>query len=154
MEQQLDRTAKIRRFSNESPCICFNLRKAARAITQVYDQMFREIGLTAGQISILLSLCTIGQMTVSELSQAMSTERTTITRNLKPLVRDDLLEISVGEDKRSRQVSITPKGRELCDRSHRLILEFQSKLDRTVGSQRVQELCEELNQTVGLIQSM
>ena len=46
----------IQRFTKESPCVCFNIRKAARAITQIYDDMFRDVGLTASQAAILNSL--------------------------------------------------------------------------------------------------
>ncbi len=148
------RAEQIRQFARQSPCICFNLRKAARSVTQIYDHMFREIGLTAGQISILFSLATIGQMTVTELSQAMAADRTTITRNLKPLVRDELLAVSVGQDKRSRRISITPKGLDMCQRSRQIIGDFEQRLDHKIGSDRIQQFCQELNQTVELIQNI
>ena len=83
----------IESFANESPCICFNLRKASRAITHIYDGMFKHIGITASQAAILFALQTVGPMTISELAMAMATDRTTITRNLKPIDREGLVHI-------------------------------------------------------------
>jgi len=154
MVSVLDKENKINRFANESPCICFNLRKAARAITQIYDHMFRKIGLTASQISILTSLQMIGSMSVSQLSQAMATDRTTITRNLKPLERDGLIKIKVGEDKRSRLVLITDKGNDLCEKAYHIFKEFQNKLCQKVGKERMEQVCKELNETVVAIQKI
>lgn len=155
MNQTLEqRSTKIHQFANESPCICFNLRKAARSVTQVYDNMFREIGLTAGQISILFSLFSIGQMTVTELAQAMATDRTTITRNLKPLVREGLLSISVGDDKRSREITLTEKGRALGEQSFTIFQNFQEKLNHAIGADRINQLCQQMNETVHLIQKI
>ncbi|MGE0267850.1 MAG: MarR family winged helix-turn-helix transcriptional regulator [Candidatus Omnitrophota bacterium] len=149
-----DKEVKINQFANESPCICFNLRKAARAITQIYDHMFRGIGLTASQISILTSLRMIGSMSVSQLSQAMATDRTTITRNLKPLERDGLIKIKVGDDKRSRLILLTDKGNDLCDQSFNIFREFQQKVSQKLGKERMELMCKELNEAVATIQEI
>lgn len=154
MASVVEKENKINQFANASPCICFNLRKAARAITQIYDHMFRDIGLTASQISILTSLHMIGSMSVSELSQAMATDRTTITRNLKPLHRDGLIKIKVGADKRSRLIHITEKGNNLCERAYAIFKEFQQKLSQKIGKERMEQMCRELNETVATIQDL
>ncbi|MBZ0166417.1 MAG: MarR family transcriptional regulator [Candidatus Omnitrophica bacterium] len=149
-----EKTQKIEQFANHSPCICFNLRKAARAITQIYDQMFREIGLTASQISILTSLRMIGGMSVSQLAQAMATDRTTITRNLKPLQRRRLIEIQVGLDKRSRQIDLTPEGLAQTERSAEIFQQFHHKVCGAVGQERMEELCDQLGRIVEEIQDI
>lgn len=154
MDTTAEKTLKIEQFANHSPCICFNLRKAARAITQIYDQMFREVGLTVSQISILTSLRMIGPLTVSQLAQAMATDRTTITRNLKPLERRSLIAISVGLDKRSRQIQITPDGTELSERSAAIFELFHQKLCIVVGQERVEQFCEQLGRIVEEIQEI
>lgn len=149
-----EKSQKITQFANHSPCICFNLRKAARAITQIYDQLFREIGLTASQISILTSLKMIGGMTVSQLAQAMATDRTTITRNLKPLERRRLIEIQVGVDKRSRQIDLTPEGLAQAERSAEIFQQFHHKVCGAVGRERMEQLCDQLGRIVEEIQEI
>lgn len=149
-----DKNLKISEFANHSPCICFNLRKAARAITQIYDQLFKELDLTASQISILTSLRMIGGMSVSQLSQAMATDRTTITRNLKPLERRGLIEIRIGHDKRSRQISMTAAGDELAGRAGALFETFHHKVCGAVGQERLRQLCDDLGCIVEEIQEI
>ncbi|MEE9539836.1 MAG: MarR family transcriptional regulator, partial [candidate division NC10 bacterium] len=42
------------KFGEEAPaCVCFNIRKAARAISQLYDDVLRPSGLRVTQFSIL-----------------------------------------------------------------------------------------------------
>ncbi|MCA9404028.1 MAG: MarR family transcriptional regulator [Candidatus Omnitrophica bacterium] len=149
-----DKTLKIREFAKNSPCICFNLRKAARAVTQIYDQIFKELDLTASQISILTSMRVIGGMSVSQLSQAMATDRTTITRNLKPLERRGLIEIRIGQDKRSRRISLTAAGDELAGRAGSIFQEFHHKVCGTVGEERLHQLCSDLGCIVEEIQEI
>ena len=134
----------IKKFANESPCVCFNIRKAARAITQIYDTLFKEVGLTSSQAAILNSTRMLGNLTVNQLADAMATDRTTITRNLKPLLRDGLVMISPGEDKRERVVTVTPKGENLSLQTMAAWEKFQRKIEGTVGKERIERLCREL----------
>ncbi|MEE8273100.1 MAG: MarR family transcriptional regulator, partial [Alphaproteobacteria bacterium] len=66
-------------------CTCFNLRKAARAVTQLYDAALGPSGLRATQFSLIAALGVRGAPTISQLAKAMVMDRTTLTRNLKPL---------------------------------------------------------------------
>jgi len=154
METIIVKNKMIKQFANESPCICFNLRKAARAITQIYDNMFREIGLTAGQLSILRSLDMIGPMTVCQLSEAMATDRTTITRNLKPLEREKLIFIKTGYDRRSREIEVSKRGQELMHKAGGIFKGFQERLYKDVGKEKMEKLCKDLDETLSKIQGI
>ena len=72
-------------------CTCFNLRKAARAVTQAYDEALKLQGLRATQISILAMLSELGPVTMTNLADQLVMDRTTLTRNLKPLLSDNLV---------------------------------------------------------------
>jgi len=74
MQTLQQREEMISRLATDSPCICFNVRKASRAITQVYERMFSRVGLTPSQAMILTSLKMIGPMTVCEVAQAIATD--------------------------------------------------------------------------------
>ena len=154
METLLRKEEQIKMFANQSPCICFNLRKASRAITQVYDRMFKEIQMTSSQMAIINSLKIIGPMNVSELSEAMATDRTTITRNLKPLEREKYIIIQPGKDRRSRKIMLTEKGEEVSAKSFELYKEFQAKLYDSFGEEKVEKLCKDLNEAVEHIQKI
>ncbi len=88
-------------------CTCANLRKAARAVTQVYDQALRPTGLKATQFTMLATLSNRGDLPLSRLAEALVMDRTTLTRNLKPLVGKGLVRID--QDQRACPSSSTSR---------------------------------------------
>ena len=92
-------------------CVCFNLRRATRLVTQIYDQALRSTGLTGNQFSILIAAYDEGGRGMSGLARLLGTDRTTLTRNVAILERSGLLQVTPGEDKRERRVSVTEAGR-------------------------------------------
>jgi DNA-binding MarR family transcriptional regulator len=93
-------------------CCCFHLRRATRAVTQLYDEALRPAGIRATQLALLSLLRERSPVNIVELSEMLGVDRTTLTRNLGPLERDGLLDIAPGADRRTREVSITAAGRE------------------------------------------
>jgi DNA-binding MarR family transcriptional regulator len=91
-------------------CACFNVRKAARAVTQFYDSTLKPSGLRATQFTLLVALSRRGKIGVTELADKLVMERTTLTRNLKPLQKQGLIEIAAGSDRRTRSIFITEAG--------------------------------------------
>ena len=145
MKTMEDKKKRIEQFANCSPCVCFNLRKSARAITQVYDGMFRSLGLRVSQLSILNSLNMIGSLTVLELAEAIVTDRTTVTRNIKPLVRDGYIRVQTGTDRRSKEIVITDKGRALSQKAMGIWQKYQEKITKKMGKARLDKLCKDLS---------
>ena len=94
-------------------CACFDLRKATRAVSRLYDDRLRPLGLNITQYSLLRVIETEPQISVSTLGRYMVMDRTSVTRALAPLERDRLIRSRVGSDKRKRIVSLTKKGTRL-----------------------------------------
>jgi DNA-binding MarR family transcriptional regulator len=88
-----------------------NLRKATRAVTQLYDRHLRPSGLKGTQFSILAVLANTGPSRLSRLAEVLVMDRTTLSRNLEPLERDGLVSVTSGKDRRTRQVALRPRGR-------------------------------------------
>lgn len=93
------------------PCACASLRRAARAVTQLYDDALRDKDLRATQFTLLQVLDRRGEMTQGELGGILALDSTTLTRTLDPLSRLGLLRVRRGEDKRERIWAITPAGK-------------------------------------------
>ncbi|MGH7629446.1 MAG: MarR family winged helix-turn-helix transcriptional regulator [Gemmatimonadales bacterium] len=93
-------------------CTCFNLRKAARAVTQLYDEFLRPSKLRATQFSLLGVLAQAGTLSITELAETAVMDRTTLKRNLELLEREGLVRIRPGTDARVREVSLTQAARE------------------------------------------
>lgn len=93
-------------------CTCNNLRMAARAVTQHYATFDQETGLRPTQITLLSVTQMFGPIPITQLAEMLNMDRTTLTRNLKPLESRGLLTVTTGDDKRTRFVEITPVGSE------------------------------------------
>lgn len=93
-------------------CACLNVRKAARAVTQLYDEVLQPSGLRATQFDLLVASALAGEATVTQLAEALVMDRTTLTRNLKPLENQGLLTVNAGTDRRKHLVRLTERGRQ------------------------------------------
>jgi DNA-binding MarR family transcriptional regulator len=91
-------------------CACFAARRAARVITQHYDRSLQPSGLRATQFTLLTVLALGGPLPLSRVADRLGMERTTLTRNLKPLLADGLIAVRPGGDRRVRTIAITAKG--------------------------------------------
>jgi DNA-binding MarR family transcriptional regulator len=95
-------------------CLCLHLQQAARAVARRFDAALRPLGLTNGQFSLLMSLNRPNPTSISDVSALLAMDRTTLTANLKPLERRDLVTVSIDDaDRRSRRLALTPAGRAL-----------------------------------------
>ena len=70
------------------------------------------------QFTLLATLVQTGPIPTTRLADFLGLERTTLTRNLALLVRDGLVQIDEGEDRRVRKVAITPAGEEAARRAY------------------------------------
>ena len=99
-------------FAPSTTCVCFHLRRAARAVTQTYERALAPSGLLPGQFSVLTVLHRFGPQPLSVLADLMGMDRTTLTRNLRPMERDGLVRVKAGDkqDQRIRRVALTGSG--------------------------------------------
>jgi DNA-binding MarR family transcriptional regulator len=98
-------------------CVCAAARRTSRALTRAFEKAMRGSGLRGTQFSLLAVLVQTGPTPTTRLADFLGLERTTLTRNLRPLVRDGLVRIDGGEDRRVHKVAITPKGEEAARRA-------------------------------------
>lgn len=95
-------------------CLSLNLRRAARLVSRRYDEALRPLGITVGQFSILSALLGRKTMTMTKLAEVLGMDRTTLTRNLRPLRERDFLQaIDDPDDRRSHTIALTPAGESL-----------------------------------------
>ena len=115
-------------------CICHNLRKTSRAITQFYDMMLEPSGLALTQFSLLVGISISKSSEITKLASEMMIDRTTLTRNLSILQRQGLVRIAgSGNDKRTKNIVITSKGKELLAKALPLWEKAQSTLMEKFG---------------------
>jgi DNA-binding MarR family transcriptional regulator len=125
-------------------CACFHLRRATRALTQLYDDALRSAGLRTTQFTLLNAIRIAGPITVRRLAAAVVMDRTTLTRDLRPLERDGLISVEPGEDRRERKVDLTTKGEQLIRRALPLWEQAQTQVAENLGHVRLRRLLSDL----------
>jgi DNA-binding MarR family transcriptional regulator len=83
-------------------------------VTQHFDRHLRPTGLRTTQFSVLVRLAQIGPMPINRLASQMGLERTTLSRNLRPLAAKRWITISEEADRRVHSVAVTVKGRAIA----------------------------------------
>ena len=141
-------TGKHTNTNTGRACVCFNLRKATRMMTQLYEEALKPAGIRGTQFTLLAATASAGPISVNRLADIIVTDRTTLTRNLKPLERDGLITVQPGDDLRVREVSLTAKGRKTLDRAYPLWKRVQARLREQLGDSRVDQLLVDLQATV------
>src|SRR3954462_3483947 len=116
--------------------VCFNLRWVTRAVTQFYDAEMRRHGIRPTQGSILASLQAKDSWTMAELSDWLGMERTTLVRNLRPLQRDGLVQISGGGRGNRVELAITARGRKQIEKLAPAWKSAQTAAVKTLGKKR------------------
>ncbi len=131
-------------------CACFNLRKAARAVTQLFDRNLQSSGLRVTQFSILAVLHRLAPVPVTRLAQALGMDRTTLTRDLGPLEREGLVRIGAGADRRTRAVTLTLRGRKVFRKAVPHWERAQSRMVEGLGQEKFKGLLGEITQAISI----
>ena len=93
-----------------TPCLCNALRQATRAVSRLYDEGLRDVGLRTTRYALLRVLCRTGEVRQRDLGWLTSLDETTLTRNLRPLLKSGWLAVRAGEDRREKLFTITAAG--------------------------------------------
>ncbi len=129
-------------------CTCFRIRGAARRVTQIYSQHLAPTGLKISQFSLLGFVIAEGPVSIGRLSDLLATDRTTLTRNLDPLLRGGLVERAASGDKRRRELVATAAGRALFKRALPLWANAEQEVRDAMGAKLTSELHGALDQSM------
>ncbi len=99
------------------PCLCANLRRAARALTQIYEEALRPLGLRGPQFTILQTLSIAGEITQGRMAQILAIDSTTLTRTLAIMERQGWIARREGEDRREWRIQLSKAGRSKFERA-------------------------------------
>jgi len=122
-------------------CTCLRLRKAARRVTQIYDRMLAPADLTLTQFGLLAQLYAGEGLSIGDLAEALVTDPTTLTRNLKPLAERGLVRIVQDEDdRRRRMIDLTPAGKAQIPVAYPLWRKAQAHVAHLLGESETARL--------------
>lgn len=132
------------RTSDPALCTCANLRMATRTVTQVYDQALAPAGIKTTQFALMTTLERLGQTPLTRLAERMAMDRTTLTRNLKPLIDKGFIDTSSGNDRRVRWLRVSKQGAAALTSARPLWQDVQARMVSGLGAKRWQTLLDDL----------
>jgi DNA-binding MarR family transcriptional regulator len=127
-------------FIPELPCMCANFRRTARALTQVYEEALRPLGLRATQLTILQALSRAGEVSQGRLGEMLAMDSTSLTRTLAIMARKGWIAEQRGEDRRERRIRLSAAGEAKLKRAVPVWEKVQSRLRRKLGKQKWESL--------------
>jgi DNA-binding MarR family transcriptional regulator len=122
------------------PCMCASFRRVARALTQLYDEKLRPLGLRTTQFTILQALSLTGEVSQGRLGEILALNSTTLTRTLAIMRHRKWIEARRGSDGRERLLSLSEAGQEQLDRASPAWQGVQDRLQSQFGDERWGEL--------------
>jgi DNA-binding MarR family transcriptional regulator len=127
-----------------------SLREASRAVTQLYDAAIAGAGVRSTQFSLLVALAQAPRVPVSKLAEVLVMDRTTLTRNLAPLVRDGLVEEQPMPDKRVRAFALTAQGRRVFEQALPAWRRAQTRITRAIQTEDLAHLSQTLHAVINV----
>jgi DNA-binding MarR family transcriptional regulator len=115
------------------PCICGSFRRTARALTQVYEEALRPLGLRATQLTILQVLARAGEVSQGQLGEMLAMDSTSLTRTLAIMARKGWIAEKRGEDRRERRIRLSSAGEAKLKRAMPVWERVQSRLRKKLG---------------------
>ncbi len=122
------------------PCACANLRRAARAVSRLYNQELRCQQIEITQFTILMALDRAGEISQGKLGELLGLDSTTLTRMLPLLKKRGWIQEKEGEDRRYRILALTPAGRTNLRQAMPYWKRAQERMQAALGEQTMSQL--------------
>ena len=125
-------------------CAGWNLRLAARRITQFLDRELAESGLGGAQLGRMAQIAAADDDTLGALARRTGLDQSTLSRNLRTLETEGLIEIAAVErDLRRRAVWLTETGARRLEAAIPVWRKAHGRLAKQVSPALAQRLADE-----------
>ncbi len=132
-------------------CLCMRVQRAARALARRFDHALKPVGLTHGQFSVLMSLNRPYPPLLTEVSDLLGMDRTSLTAKLKALQTRGLIKTETDPgDKRVRRLALTEAGEDLLIEAVPIWRQTHQELDNSIEGVEQTDLKSDLDQLAGL----
>lgn len=137
-------------------CTCLALRRATRRVTQIYDAHMKPLGLRITQFAVLGQLAGVpgaapSQISITALARRLGLDRSTLGRNLRPLLKAGLVAMDGGEDRRAHTLALTDAGRALLEKAIPLWRDAQRHVSEKLGRDKTRALRAVLDETTAIL---
>ncbi len=121
-------------------CLGHHVRRAARLFTRAFDQSLVPCGINYSQFNILVVIAAFEPVATPQIAAYMALDRTTLSRNIKPLKHAGYVDSQVGAGRRPDIISLTLSGRTVLSKAKGLWRDRQRELAQSIGPERAGQL--------------
>jgi len=132
-------------------CMCASFRRAARALTQRYEEALRPLGLRSTQFTLLQALSLTGEVLQGKLGEILALDSTTLTRTIEIMVDRGWVIKREGKDRRERYLRLSKAGRAEFDRARPHWEGVQKRLRKQLGDALWDNLLNLTNQVTAAV---
>jgi DNA-binding MarR family transcriptional regulator len=121
-------------------CLAGRVRLLSRTITGIFDEALRPLGLTAGQLNMLVMITLGGPLSPGELARGLNMEKSTMSRNIERMRKQGWIRVEAGESANQKELAVSTKGQKLL---HKCLPPWQAAQNRTrelIGAQNMRSL--------------
>jgi DNA-binding MarR family transcriptional regulator len=130
------------------PCTCANLRRAARAVSRLYNRELRPAGIEITQFTLLMTLERTGEIPQGRLAKILALDSTTLTRLLDLVQKRGWVQVKEGDDRRFRMIRLTRAGQEKYRRTLPHWKRAQDRMQSALGETALDRLIDVLGEIV------
>jgi len=94
-------------LTGTSACAAYQFRRTSRAVARLYDAALAPAGLRSTQFAILTAIAKLQPISMSHIGEVLVIEPATMTRSLRLLQKDGLIEIAPRGLRRQRLLTLT-----------------------------------------------
>ncbi|WNB90917.1 MarR family winged helix-turn-helix transcriptional regulator [Bacillus sp. NEB1478] len=124
-------------------CVCSNLRKTSRVVTQLYDKLLQPTGLKITQYSMLVNIKRNKDISISKLGEVMLLDQTTVTRNVNILRNNGYVNIIKDhQDSRTKIITLTDLGIEKLKEATYIWSQIQERIVNDIGKETYKNFLE------------
>ncbi len=135
-------------------CASFNFRRAARAMTALFDRALKDSGIRSTQFTILTAVAKNQPVSVGKISEILVIDATTLTRNVNLLRKQGMLTVSPRGAMRRRFLHLTVAGEKALAMAVPLWRKIQQRFVDQIGEDQWKALRSELESLSKLAVSM
>ncbi len=123
-----------------SECLAVRVRLLNRTVTGIYDDALRPLGITTGQMNIIIVVAKRGPLSPGEVARRLNMEKSTVSRNIDRMVKHGWVTVSQSESGRKQMLALSRKGSKLLEKSLPLWKEAQRHATAILGQQGAQSI--------------
>jgi len=121
-------------------CYAVRIRKLNRTVTRIYDAALRPLGLTVGQLNLLVTVGNFGEVDPGTVSEVLDVEKSTLSRNLGLLEDKGWVRVGPGVNQRNHRLSLTSKGEGMVEKALPYWEEAQREVEAMLDGEHVGSL--------------